>query len=89
MYGRNREHAVHDPRIGREPRTDRRLAVAVHQENDISLIQRPAKNDEALVDKLVHEASMLVIQLLIAQTLRPVPRAGVLLVDEKQSSHGS
>ncbi len=86
--GRNGQHAVLNPRISREPRADGSLGLALHHEQDVSVVQRPSENDEPLVDKPIHEPSVLVEQLLITQALRPVPRAPMLLVDEQELSHG-
>jgi len=47
-----------------------------------------AENDETFLDKPVHEARVLVEGRLLAQTLRPVPGAAVLLVNEQELSHG-
>lgn len=55
--------------------------------SETSFVQRASEDQRPLVDEPVHEFSMLVKQLLLAEILRPVPWAAAPFGDEKQLPH--
>src|SRR4051794_28217680 len=81
------QHAVLVPVVLGKPLLDGLLGGRVDDVKHVAVtLQRPAEQDEPVVDERVHEPSVFVPTLLLAKTARPVP--GPTVLESNREEHG-